>query len=123
MSTSTAMPANRGLVVLVAAALTLSVLVPLMTPPPVDAISDDIVISEFRARGPLGGNDEFVELYNGSTARRRRRGMVASCLEQRGHVGTRATIPAGTTDRAGLLPSLHESTPDTGYSGSVAGRL
>src|SRR5215208_5388563 len=27
-----------------------------------------VVISEFRTRGPLGGNDEFVEIYNASNA-------------------------------------------------------
>jgi len=28
------------------------------------AVSTSIVISEFRVRGPNGGNDEFIELYN-----------------------------------------------------------
>ena len=27
-----------------------------------------MVISEFRVRGPNGGNDEFVELYNNTDA-------------------------------------------------------
>ncbi|HEX5603691.1 MAG TPA: lamin tail domain-containing protein, partial [Pyrinomonadaceae bacterium] len=34
----------------------------------VQAISSNIVISEFRVRGPAGGNDEFVELYTLSGA-------------------------------------------------------
>ena len=32
------------------------------------ATSSNIVISEFRVRGPQGGNDEFIELYNKSAA-------------------------------------------------------
>src|SRR2546423_8765185 len=34
----------------------------------VQAVSTNVVISEFRVRGPNGGNDEFVELYNLSGA-------------------------------------------------------
>ena len=34
----------------------------------VQAVSTNIVVSEFRVRGPNGGNDEFVELYNLSGA-------------------------------------------------------
>jgi len=29
--------------------------------------SAKVVISEFRCRGPAGGNDEFVEIYNAGT--------------------------------------------------------
>ena len=29
---------------------------------------NEVVISEFRTRGPVGGNDEFVELRNASAA-------------------------------------------------------
>src|ERR671913_1168591 len=36
--------------------------------PRVQAVSTNVVISEFRVRGPNGGNDEFVELYNLSGA-------------------------------------------------------
>src|SRR5690242_3512868 len=32
------------------------------------AVSTSVVISEFRTRGPNGGNDEFVELYNMSAS-------------------------------------------------------
>src|SRR5215471_15031349 len=32
------------------------------------AASSSIVISEFRVRGPNGGSDEFIELYNLSSA-------------------------------------------------------
>jgi hypothetical protein len=30
----------------------------------VRSTSSTVVISEFRTRGPNGGNDEFIELYN-----------------------------------------------------------
>jgi hypothetical protein len=33
-------------------------------PASLSAVSTTIVISEFRVRGPSGGSDEFVELYN-----------------------------------------------------------
>src|SRR5215203_1646924 len=36
--------------------------------PVAPAVSTDIVISEFRTRGPNGGNDEFIDLYNLSSA-------------------------------------------------------
>ena len=35
-----------------------------VAPAAVRASSGTVVISEFRARGPAGGNDEFVEIYN-----------------------------------------------------------
>ena len=35
---------------------------------PLVAAAGQIIISEFRARGPSGANDEFIELYNASGA-------------------------------------------------------
>ena len=35
---------------------------------PATAQSTTIVISEYRTRGPAGGNDEFIELRNNSAA-------------------------------------------------------
>jgi predicted extracellular nuclease len=117
------LPAHRGLVILVALALTLSAFVPLVAPSPVDAVSDDIVISEFRARGTLGGNDEFVEIYNGSTAAVDVTGWQLRASNNAGTVGTRATIPAGTTIGPGCFYLFANATADTGYSGPVAGDL
>ncbi|HJU41009.1 MAG TPA: Calx-beta domain-containing protein [Tahibacter sp.] len=80
-----------------------------------------LVISEFRFRGPSGGNDEFIELYNaGSTA------VAIGGYKIRGSNGTgsavsdRATITAGAT----LNPGCHyllTNTGSSGYSGTVAG--
>ncbi|HYV40304.1 MAG TPA: hypothetical protein VEO02_00785, partial [Thermoanaerobaculia bacterium] len=36
----------------------------LLAPSAALAVSTTVVISEFRVRGPNGGSDEFVELYN-----------------------------------------------------------
>ena len=38
------------------------------TPQKTQAVSSTVVISEFRTRGPNGGNDEFIELYNLSSS-------------------------------------------------------
>jgi hypothetical protein len=45
--------------------LTVTVQSGTVTPPPTG--TGKIVISEFRFRGPSGGNDEFIELYNAGT--------------------------------------------------------
>ncbi len=121
MSSSTALPANRGLVFFVAAALLLSALVPLVAPARVGAVSDDIVISEFRVRGPIGGNDEFVELFNASTSAVDVGGWMLRGSNASGTTGVRATIPAGTTIGPGCYLLLTNATPDTGYSGAVPG--
>jgi uncharacterized protein len=46
----------------------LAVLASLLAAAPAAAQSSTIVISEFRTRGPNGGNDEFIELRNRSAA-------------------------------------------------------
>ncbi len=118
MSTSTDLPSHRGLTLLVLAALALGALIPLAAPPPVDAISDDIVISEFRTRGPNGGNDEFVELHNTSTSAVDVGGWQLRGSNAAGSVSTRATLPAGTTIGPGCFWLI---TNSAGYSGLVAG--
>ena len=91
--------------------------------PAASAISDDIVISEFRVRGPVGGNDEFIELRNGSTAPVSIAGWrLQGCASGDGAAGTRATVPAGVSLAAGqsyLFTNFQSN--GTGYSGSVAG--
>ena len=49
-------------------ALALSFIAISFVPPSTGAVSSTVVISEFRTRGPNGGNDEFIELYNLSTS-------------------------------------------------------
>ena len=86
----------------------------------VQAISTNIVISEFRVRGPNGGNDEFVELYNLSGAPVAIGGWNIRGSNNAAGVSIRATITAGTI----LQPGCHYLLTNAaagGYSGAVAG--
>jgi predicted extracellular nuclease len=66
------------------------------------AVSDTIVISEVQLRGADGGNDEFVELRNVSSAPVAIGGWaLQGCAGASGAPSTRATVPAGTTVPAG----------------------
>ena len=56
------------LAVATALALGLAAATPFLVPAALRASSSSVVISEFRTRGPAGGNDEFVEIYNLSAA-------------------------------------------------------
>jgi len=106
---------------LLVAALTLS-LAPLAQP--AQAVSPDIVISEFRTRGPNGGSDEFVELYNLSTSPVNIGGWKIKGSNNTGGGTTtpRATIPTGTTLGPGCHYLLTNSSTSGGpYSGSVPG--
>ncbi len=80
------------------------------------------MISEFRTRGPVGGNDEFVELYNVSTAPVNIGGWKIRGSNSSGTVSTRATVPAGTM----LGPGCHflaTNSAASGYSGTVPGNV
>src|SRR5206468_5155533 len=57
----------------------------------VSASSSTVVISEFRVRGPNGGSDEFVELYNVSTAPVPIGGWKVNGSNNAGTTSTRAT--------------------------------
>src|SRR5437867_153573 len=70
---------------------------------PAAAVSTTIVISELRVRGPNGGNDEFIELYNLSSGSQAIGGWKINGSNGSGGTSTRATIPAGTT----ILPGCH----------------
>jgi hypothetical protein len=82
--------------------------------------SAGVVISEFRTRGPNGGLDEFIELYNKSGNAIDISGWKIKASNNAGAVGTRITIPANTT-----LPAhgyyLVTNAGSLGYSGSVVG--
>ena len=84
--------------------------------------SAQVVISEFRVRGPAGGNDEFVELRNTSAAPVAIGGwLLQGCANGTpGNASTRATVTAGVT----LAPNqayLFTNDAASGYSGSVPG--
>ena len=83
-----------------------------------------VVISEFRFRGPDGGNDEFVELVNAGAATVDISGWrLQGCSSTTGAASARATIPAGVV----LAPGQHflfaNSNASGGYSGTVPGDL
>jgi predicted extracellular nuclease len=86
------------------------------------AVSSTIVISEFRVRGPNGGSDEFVELYNLSPVAVNIGGWKIKGSNNAGTTSTRATITAGTTLNSGCHYLITNSSTSGGpYSGSVAG--
>lgn len=82
----------------------------------------DLSISQFRVRGPAGGNDEFVELFNGGSAAFDVSGFKFNASNNSGTTGTRLTFPAGTS----IAPGCHlllTNSASGGYAGSVAGDL
>lgn len=86
------------------------------------AYASDLEINQFRARGPAGGNDEFVELINAGPTALDVSGYKLNASNASGTVGTRATLPAGTM----IAPGCHlllTNAASGGYSGSVAGDL
>src|SRR2546423_10455202 len=86
------------------------------------AMSTSIVVSEFRVRGPNGGNDEFIELYNLSSSSQAIGGWKINGSNSAAATSTRATIPAGTTIAPGCHYLLTNSGTSGGpYSGSVPG--
>lgn len=87
--------------------------------PTARAASGTVVISEFRVRGPLGGNDEFIELYNLSSTPVNIGGWTIRGSNNAGTTSVRATIPANTVLNAGCHYLLANGTASTGYSGSV----
>src|SRR5436190_9671175 len=93
----------------------------LLVPAAAASASTDIVISEFRARGPAGGNDEYVEIRNKSAAPVAIGGLqLQGCASGTGTIGNRATVPAGVTLAAGQA-YLFVNNAAGGYSGAVAG--
>lgn len=90
----------------------------------VQAASTDVVISEFRVRGPNGAADEFVELFNLSALPVDISGWLIRGSNNSGTVSTRATIPAGTIINPGCYDLVTNSSTSGGpYSGAVPGDL
>ena len=81
-----------------------------------------VVISEFRTRGPLGGNDEFVELFNPTSAAVDISGWRIWGSNNAGTNSVRATIPASTTLGPGCY-FLATNTAASGYSGTAPGNV
>lgn len=80
-----------------------------------------VMISEFRVRGPSGGSDEFIELYNNTDAAINIGGWKINGSNATAGTGTRVTITANTMipARGYFLATFTAST--TGYTGPVVG--
>src|SRR5262245_14947662 len=83
-------------------------------------VSTNVVISEFRVRGPAGGNDEFIELYNLSSVPVDISGWKIRGSNSAGTVGDRATITTGIIIQPGCHYLLTNAAA-SGYSGTVQG--
>ena len=79
-------------------------------------------INQFRVRGPAGGNDEFVELFNAGYSAVDLSGYKLNASNASGTSGTRLSLPGGTSIAPGCYLLLTNSASG-GYSGSVAGDL
>lgn len=80
----------------------------------------DLSISQFRVRGPAGGNDEFIELFNGGHQSLDLSGYKLNASNASGTTGTRLTLANGTSVPSGCYLLLTNGA-SSGYSGSVAG--
>ncbi len=77
-----------------------------------------LLISEFRTRGPAGAADEFVEIYNPTTSALTIGGLKIRASNGSGTISDRLTITAGRT----LEPGCHYLVANNGaggYSGLV----
>ncbi|HKR00189.1 MAG TPA: lamin tail domain-containing protein [Pyrinomonadaceae bacterium] len=81
----------------------------------------DVVISEFRTRGPNGANDEFIELYNRTTAAIDISGYKIFRSNNTGATNLTATINSGVVLGPGCHYLLTNSNSSGPYSGSVPG--
>ena len=81
-----------------------------------------LVISEFRPRGPAGGNDEFVELFNPTGSAVDIGGWKILGSNNAGTNSVRATVPVSTVLGPGCY-FLATNTAASGYSGTVAGNV
>ena len=79
------------------------------------------MISEFRVRGPVGGNDEFVELYNLSSSPVDISGWKIKGSNNAAGTSVRLTVQAGTVLNPGCHFLATNSNIGGPYSGSVPG--
>ena len=80
-----------------------------------------VVINEFRTRGPAGGNDEFIELRNDSSASVDISGWQVHGSNSSGGTTNRRTIPSGTVLAAGCHYLLGNSNAYTGATDTTYG--
>ena len=79
----------------------------------------ELLISEFRTRGPSGAEDEFVEIYNPTTATLVIGGLKIRTSNGTGTTSDRVIIPSGTTLAPGCHYLVANNTASTGYSGAT----
>jgi uncharacterized protein (TIGR03437 family) len=77
-----------------------------------------LLISEFRTRGPSGASDEFVEIYNPTTSTLTIGGLKIRASNASGTISDRVTITPGTTLGPGCYYLLANSSSG-GFSGLV----
>jgi len=87
---------------------------------PAVAAESDIKVSEFRFRGPTGGNDEFVELVNRGPTRQPIAGFRLVGCSTTGPSGVRATVPANRSIPAGGRYLFANNASGTGGQYPVA---
>jgi hypothetical protein len=84
--------------------------------------TNGVVISEFRFRGPAGGNDEFVELLNTSAVAVDVSGWkLQGCASTTGLASDRVAVPSGTSLASGQHYLFVNNNASGGYSGAVPG--
>src|ERR1043165_8342783 len=83
----------------------------------------DVVISEFRTRGPNGAFDEFIELYNPTSAAVDISGWKINASGNTGSTGTRVTIPSSVVLQSGQYYLVANNNVGGGYSGTVSANL
>jgi uncharacterized repeat protein (TIGR01451 family) len=84
----------------------------------VEPAAGQLLISEFRTRGPSGASDEFVEVYNPTTSTQVIGGLKIRASNSSASISDRVTITAGTT----LGPGCHylvANSSASGYSGAT----
>jgi hypothetical protein len=97
---------------------------PVHAAPQIQTAATNVVISEFRVRGPSGGNDEFIELYNPTASAIDISGWEIWGTSNSGSATNKATIPAGILLASGQHYLLTNSNTSGGpYSGGVIGNL
>jgi uncharacterized protein (TIGR03437 family) len=84
----------------------------------VEPAAGQLLISEFRTRGPGGASDEFVEIYNPTTTIVTIGGMKIRASNNAGTISDRVTITAGTMLGSGCHYLVANSSSG-GYSDSV----
>jgi len=79
-----------------------------------------VVINEFRVRGPNGGNDEFIELFNPTAAPVDISGWKIRGSNAAAGVGDRLTVPPSTILGPGCY-YLATNSGSSGYGGTIVG--